>query len=91
MERSIDEYLAILVITFAEVDALRLRVHELEDNFRGEQERELSVFKKLDDLQQHDLDINEIMSILKELQDSHRAFHVEEERSKAAFIKKINN
>jgi hypothetical protein len=49
------------------------------------------VFKKLDDLQQHDLDINEIMGILKELQDSHRAFHVEEERSKTAFIKKINN
>jgi hypothetical protein len=29
VERSIDEYLAILVITFAEVDALRQRVYEL--------------------------------------------------------------
>lgn len=32
--RSIDEYLAILVITFAEVDALRQRNHELEQNFK---------------------------------------------------------
>lgn len=67
VERSIDEYLAILVITFAEVDALRQRVYELQQNFKEEHEREVDAFKKLNDLQDHELDIQKILAILKEL------------------------
>lgn len=64
-KRTIDEYLAIMVLTFAEVDALRQRVYELEQNFKEEHEREMNMIKQIDSLKEHDLDIQKILSIIK--------------------------
>lgn len=50
----------------------------------------MNVIKKIDEINEKNIDIEKILEILKELEASHRAFHEEEERSKTTFIKRIN-
>lgn len=67
-EKTIESYLTILVITFAEVEALRDRLIELETNFKLEHENRIKSLKHIENLKEYDVDFLEDFRILKELE-----------------------
>ena len=70
-QRSNEEILSVIVLTFAEVDALRARIIELQENFNREHELRISALKYFENIPRQGIIHEEI----KRLEDVHQSVH----------------